>query len=81
VTDPFETLARLQLTDEEMPSLRLTGFDMYALTVWQVQAVAALVAPPGQKVEAVRIVRNLMTSRAARYQPPQSEALEPPRAP
>ena len=80
--DPFELLAQLRLTEEELGRPLLlqrppTGFDIFTATLVQVEAVAALVAPPGRKAEAARIVRSLLTQRAARYAPPQSEALNP----
>lgn len=78
--DPFEFLAQVELTEEEtgIDLFRIpTGFELFTTTMRHVQAVAALVAPPGHKVEAMNVVRDLMTQRAARYQPPQSAALNP----
>lgn len=81
-SDPFSFLAQVQLLTEEEEVgpevLRpLTGYDYFSMILWQTKAVAALVAPPGHKVEALRVVDSLLTHRAGRYAPPQSETLNP----
>ena len=39
------------------------GHDKITSMMWQTQLLAALVAPPGRKAEAVRIIRNAMVGR------------------